>query len=141
MQTDLSDMMRAFQSGAALPRRSGVSWLFSDGLYDEGLEDLLSQLQARGQDVVFVHILHAEEWNPQLEGELKLIDIETNHMTEVAITPAILSKYEQGVAQFQLKMQQLCESRGISYYCMNSSLPFMEQFIGLLRSGETISYK
>ena len=138
---DWSDMMRAFQSGASLPRRAGVTWLFSDGLYDEGLESLLSQLQARGQEVVFVHILHAEEWTPQLEGELKLIDIETNRKTEVAITPAILSKYEQGVAQFQLTLRQLCESRGIAYYGMNSSLPFMEQFIGLLSSGETISYK
>ncbi|MCR8656354.1 DUF58 domain-containing protein [Paenibacillus endoradicis] len=141
MQADWSDMMRAFQSGASLPRRAGVTWLFSDGLYDEGLENLLSQLQARGQEVVFVHILHAEEWNPQLEGELKLIDIETNRNTEVAITPAILTKYEQGVAQFQLTLKQLCESRGIAYYCMNSGQPFTEQFIGLLSSGETIIYK
>lgn len=140
MQADWSDMMRAFQSGTSLPRRAGVTWLFSDGLYDEGLESLLNQIQARGQEVVFVHILHAEEWKPQLEGELKLIDIETYRMTEVAITPAILSKYEQGVAQFQLTLKQLCESRGIAYYCMNSSLPYMEQFIGLLSSGEAIIY-
>lgn len=141
MQVEWSDMMRAFQSGVALPRRAGVTWLFSDGLYDEGLENLLNQLQARGQEVVFVHILHAEEWNPQLEGELKLIDIETNRKTEVAITPAILAKYEQGVAQFQRSLKQRCETRGIAYYSMNSGLPFTEQFIGLLSSGESIIYK
>jgi len=141
MQADWSDMMRAFQSGTSLPRRAGVTWLFSDGLYDEGLENLLSQLQARGQEVVFVHILHAEEWKPLLEGELKLIDIETNRKTEVAITPAILTKYEQGVAQFQLTLKQLCESRGIAYYSMNSGLPFTEQFIGLLSRGESMIYK
>lgn len=137
----ISDMMQPFLSGGSLPRRSGVTWLFSDALYDEGLEALFSQLQARGQDIVLVHILHEEEWKPQLEGELKLIDIETNRNKEVAITPTIMNKYQQGVKHFQQTVKQLCESRGVAYYSMNSSHSFTEQFIRILGSGEAVAYK
>jgi len=138
---DTSDVLRPFRDGSKLPRRAGITWLFSDGLYEEGFEQLLSNLQARGQQVVFVHILHGEELKPQVEGELRLIDIESNYSTEVAISPSVMERYAQGVAAFQEEIRRACESRGVAYYSLNSSEYLPAGFKALLLQGDQLRYR
>lgn len=139
--SDRSDAMTAFSDGSKLPRRAGVTWIFSDGLYEQGLEQLLANLQARQQQVVFVHILHGEELEPQLEGELRLIDIETKQATEVAMSQGIMERYRHGVAVFRDELRQSCERRGIAYYSMNCSEALPESFMSLFTQGEQLRYR
>lgn len=137
----ISDAAVPFAGGSKLPRRAGVTWIFSDGLYEQGIEQLLSSLQARQQQIVFVHILHGDELQPQLEGEWRLIDIETSRAKEVAMSPLILEKYKRGVAEFQERLRQLCEQRGIAFYSMNCSETLPVSFMKLLASGNHIHYR
>jgi len=137
----ISDAAAPFAGGSQLPRRAGVTWIFSDGLYEQGLESLLSSLLARKQQVVFVHILHGSELEPSLEGEWKLIDIETSRAKEVAMSPSIMEKYKRGVIEFRNRLRQLCEIRGIAYYSMNCSEKLPASFLKLLVSGDHIQYR
>lgn len=139
--TDVTDALMPFSDGSKLPRRAGVTWIFSDGLYEQGLEQLLANLQARQQQVVFVHIIHGEELEPQLEGELRLIDIETTQAKEVAMSQSIMEHYKQGVAMFIDHLRTACERRGITYYRMNCSEPLPDGFMKLLEQGEQLRYR
>jgi len=138
---EVSDLSIPFAKGLHMPRRAGVTWIFSDALYERGVETLLSSLQARQQQVVFVHILHGEELDPKLEGEWRLVDIETSLTKEVAMSPAILNDYKKGVYAFRERLRQLCEQRGIAYYAMNSSEQLPASFLKLLAAGEHIQFR
>jgi len=137
----ISDASVPFAGGSQLPRRAGVTWIFSDGLYDQGIEKLLSSLQARQQQVVFVHMLHGDELEPRLEGEWQLIDIETSRAKEVAMSPAIVEKYKRSVNDFRERLRQLYEKRGIAFYSMNCSETLPVSFMKLLASGSHIHYR
>lgn len=132
MSTDEATNLHALINHLNLLRRPGVTWFITDGLYEEGLNELLTQLQARGQEVVVVHVLHQEELSPQLEGELKLIDVENKLATEVAISNNVLERYQLTVQLFQQQLKHACESRGMRYLFMNSSLPLQKQWLAQL---------
>lgn len=134
-----SDMQIALKNPQLMPKRPGVCWIFTDAWYEDGISQVLQQLHARKQEVVFVHIVHDQELDPSLSGELKLIDIETQHQLEVAITPSIIQKYKSSMDNYQAYLKELCYSLGANYYCLNASRPFHEQFYELAKDHQTVA--
>src|SRR5690606_7627547 len=92
----------------ALPVKAGVTWLITDGLYDRGFEQLLAKLRARQQEVVVVLIMHQEELDPHLTGELKLIDIELQSTKDVAISSKIITRYKEELHDFLEQLKLSC---------------------------------
>lgn len=135
------DMRDSFGDLASMPRRPGVCWFFSDGFFDTGIEEVFQQLLSAKQEIVFVHILHEQERNPALQGELKLLDVETAFFKEVAISPAIIHRYRQEVEHFQIALKELCMKHGVSYYSLDSSKPYTDQFLHMLADQQTVSFK
>lgn len=123
------DMLQAFHQGSALPVKAGVTWLITDGLYDQGFEQLLAKLRARQQEVVVVLIMHQEELEPQLAGELKLIDIELRSSKEVAISSGIIARYREELHYFLDQLKLSCGRYDVPLYMFNSSESFADQFM------------
>ncbi|MBH5316533.1 DUF58 domain-containing protein [Paenibacillus sp. GSMTC-2017] len=109
------DMSLPFRIPGTLPRRSGVTWLFTDAMFEVGIEATLVALMAAGQHIVLVHILSPEEVNPSLSGELKLIDSELGTGKEVAISDHLLQEYRSAVTSYREELKRLCAERGASY--------------------------
>jgi len=134
---DEIDLMQAFRQGAALPVRAGVTWLITDGYYDKGFEQLLSELRARQQEVVVVLIFHQQELEPQLSGELKLIDVEVENGKDVAISSGILSRYKEELNRFLEQLKVSCTKHGAALYLFNASEQLEKQFImQLIQQGQ-----
>ncbi|HUC91239.1 MAG TPA: DUF58 domain-containing protein [Paenibacillus sp.] len=123
------DMSKALSLPEALPRRSGQTWLFTDGLYETGIEETLQALLAAGQDVVFVQLLGPEELRPELAGELKLIDSETGSGKEVAIAGGVLRAYRAAVDEHCAGIRRMCAKRGFAYVFADTSRPVEETVV------------
>ncbi|ALS27660.1 hypothetical protein IJ21_22630 [Paenibacillus sp. 32O-W] len=134
-----SDLYAAFRHPSALPGRSGQTWLFTDGLHESGLEDTIRALLAAGQDVVYVQLLSPAEIDPQLTGELRLIDSETGTGKEVAIGGSVVASYRQAVRQHCETIRRYCEERGVAYLFADTGRPIADTVLrsfreaGLLR--------
>ncbi|MFX3635542.1 MAG: DUF58 domain-containing protein [Candidatus Pristimantibacillus sp.] len=113
-------MADAFQSERGRPRRAGTTWLITDAMYEQGIEETLLTLIASGQQVVFLHLLSPEEVDPSLAGERKLIDSELGTGKEVALGHQILSNYKKAVRDYQSELQQLCGEIGVIYLFVNT---------------------
>lgn len=74
----------------------GLTVLISDLLTAEW-EDALRRLPARGADVVVVHLLDPADLDPALEGDLELVDAESDDRVEVSVTPDVIESYRQVV--------------------------------------------
>ncbi|MHA7963128.1 DUF58 domain-containing protein [Paenibacillus sp. CAU 1782] len=117
------DMSVPFRQPGALPRRSGVSWLFTDALYESGIQETLLSLVAAGQSVVLVQVLNPEELNPVLSGELRLIDSELGTGKEVAVSPRILKRYREEAAAYQQELKAICGEKGAVFVSLDTSIP------------------
>ncbi|GKU78734.1 DUF58 domain-containing protein [Paenibacillus sp. L3-i20] len=137
-QTQIQDMSIPFRLPGALPRRSGVTWLFTDAMFEDGIEATLVSLTAARQQIVLVHILSPEELNPRLSGELKLIDSELGTGKEVAISNNLLQDYRAAVAAYREDLRRLCAERGASYLFIETSTSVKDAIKIMMMTPNTI---
>ena len=91
----LASSLRAFTASSA---RTGVVVLLSDGL-DPEIPLALRGLGGRGHEVLFLQILSQPEMDPELEGDLRLIDVESNRTTEITANSYALKEYRRRLAE------------------------------------------
>lgn len=117
----------------AVPRLSGMTWIFSDfwlGEAETSLGSVLSRLAGAGQEVVLVQVLSPEEIDPELNGDLRLIDSELNTGKEVAFTGRVLQRYREELVHYQNELRQMASERGISYVALSSGMTLQEAVFG-----------
>lgn len=127
------DIASVFANPAVLPGRPGMTWLFSDFLYEHGVQEALTYLQAAKQEVVVVQVLSPEETDPQLSGELRLIDSESGDGKEVAISGRVLQSYREEVRHYTESLKRYCFERGIAYVLAKTDIPPADLLLGGFR--------
>ena len=71
---------------------------------------------ARNMDVYVVQILSAEEIDPPLTGDLKLMDVEDGDEAEVTVTAPLLKKYQETLANYRGKLASFARDAGSIIY-------------------------
>lgn len=118
-----ADFNAAMRRQAVEARVPGVAFVISDFLDLNGCHEGLKSLQGRGFRVHAVHILAPEELNPQVSGDLKLIDAETGLEQEVTFGKYRLKKYQQTVEKYRRQISEFCQRNSISYIFLRSDTP------------------
>ncbi len=67
----------------------GIVVLISDLMDKAGYESALRYLASRQMDVYVIHVLSPEEFEPDVQGDLRLVDCEDGDVAEVTITGAV----------------------------------------------------
>jgi len=93
----------------------GILVLITDLMDKEGYEKALRFLVTQQMDVYLLHVLCPEELNPEIKGDLKLIDCEDEDVAEVTVSRPLLDKYKRTVAAFLDGAREFCTRRGMSY--------------------------
>lgn len=114
------------------PRR-GITVIISDFMDKEGFEEPLRYLLARQMDVYAIQVLAPEEIDPEIVGDLRLIDVEDEDVAEVTVSSVLLKRYRQNLAGFRGAMQQFCTARGIAYLFTSTQEPFDRLVLNYLR--------
>ena len=107
----------------------GILVLITDLMDKAGYESALRLLIAQQMDVYVLHVLAKEEMNPELAGDLKLIDAEDGDEAEVTISRPLLQKYQQTLAAFIHGARDFCAKRGITYMTATTDTP-VDQLVG-----------
>lgn len=128
-RTNLAPRLRSYAAAAGQP---GPLLLFSD-LLDEGWQDGLHAVAGRGFEVTVLHLLAPEEVEPELSGDLRLLDAETGAEVEITADYEMLARYKEGLADWQNEIRRFCGARGIHYAPVTTSLPFEELLFAWLR--------
>ena len=78
----------------------GILVLISDLMDKEGYEKALRFLVTQQMDVYVLHVLCPEELDPEIKGDLKLIDCEDEDVAEITVSRPLLDKYKRTLAAF-----------------------------------------
>ena len=111
----------------------GIVVLLSDFMDKGGYDDALRYLVARQFDVYAIQVLSQEEIEPEIVGDLKLIDIEDADEAEITVSGPLLKKYKQNLAAFRGTLNDFCVRRGITYLFTSNQVPFDRLVLTYLR--------
>lgn len=117
-----TELLSAVRAAVARWRQRGVVYLLSD-LMDPRWQDALRLLPARGHEIILLHILSPQELNPDLSGDLLLVDSETGETREVSLSPAVIERYQHALQQMCRQASQICAQLGGSYLLVPTDYP------------------
>lgn len=107
----------------------GILVLITDLMDKEGYEHALRILLAQSMDVYVIHVLSREELEPDVKGDLKLIDVEDQNIAEITVSRPLLEKYKRTLAAFLDGAREFCTRRGMSYLMTCTDTP-VETLVG-----------
>jgi uncharacterized protein (DUF58 family) len=128
-----SDLKRALRTFSIKCSGKGIVILLSDFMDKAGYEDALRYLVARQLDIYLIHILSHEEVDPEIVGDLKLVDIEDDDEAEITVSGPLLKRYKQNLAAYRAALHDFCNRRGISYLFTSNQVPFDRLVLSYLR--------
>jgi uncharacterized protein (DUF58 family) len=127
---DLAEAARRF---ALTQRGRGICVVLSDFFDKGGVENGLRYLANGRFDLFAVQILSPQEIEPDLTGDLKLVDLEDADMAEVSITQPLIARYKSNLAAYCSDLKQFITRRGGTYSFTSTSVPFDTLVLSYLR--------
>lgn len=98
----------------------GIVVLLSDLMDKHGYESALRMLLGKEMDIFVMHILSPEEMDPELKGDLKLVDCEDFDEAEISVSGELIKRYKATLAAFVDQARRFCSQRGITYMLTRS---------------------
>jgi uncharacterized protein (DUF58 family) len=111
----------------------GIVVLISDLMDKEGYEPALRYLMAQRIDVYVIHVLSQEEIDPDVKGDLRLVDCEDSDIAEITVSAPLLARYKKTLEQFTRGAQEFCNRRGMNYLLAHNQLPVKDLMSNYLR--------
>lgn len=132
--TDL--MAAARHAGAQLTGR-GVIVLLSD-LLDPNADRVIRELAATGSELIVLHLLSPQELDPALEGDLRLVDVETGEGIDVTADLRTLDGYKARLATWREGFADLAARRRATYVPLSTDVPLTELMFAELRRRQVV---
>jgi uncharacterized protein (DUF58 family) len=128
-----SDLKRALRSFSIKCSGKGIVVLLSDFMDKGGYEDALRYVVARQMDIYVIQVLSQEEVEPEIVGDLKLVDIEDDDVAEITVSGPLLKRYKQNLAAFRAGLHEFCARRGVNCLFTSTQVPFDRLVLTYLR--------
>ncbi len=110
----------------------GIVVVMSDLMDKAGFQPALRYLLAQEMDVYVIHILSAEEIDPDIKGDLRLVDCEDQDVAEITVSAPLLNRYQKTLAAFIETARDYCTRRGMVYLLAKNEVPVDELITGYL---------
>ncbi len=112
----------------------GILVLITDLMDKTGYEAALRYLVSQDMDVYVVQVLSAEELEPEIQGDLRLVDCEDEDVADVTVSGPLMKRYKQTLAAFVESAREFCTRRGMVYLLARNQVPVEELISGYLRT-------
>lgn len=111
----------------------GILVIISDLMDKSGYENALRFAVAQNLDIYLIHLLSEEEIDPDVKGDLRLVDCEDSDVAEITVTRRLLDKYKQTLAAYIQRARDFCNRRGIVYMMTSTDRPVDQLVANYLR--------
>jgi uncharacterized protein (DUF58 family) len=128
-----SDLKRSLRNFSLKCSGKGIVILLSDFMDKGGYEDALRYLIARQLDIYAIQVLSQEEIEPELVGDLRLVDVEDEDVAEITVTVPLLKRYKQNLAAYRAGLSEFCTRRGVACILTSNQVPFDRLVLNYLR--------
>jgi uncharacterized protein (DUF58 family) len=120
-RTSLSGVLRNYQKTTLRP---GILFVISDFLDEDDFRTEAKLLVQRKFDVNLIQVLADEEVNPEVAGDLLMVDSESGDEREITANERAVTAYKKTLAKFTSLLESFCKSNGIGYTFLKASSSF-----------------
>jgi uncharacterized protein (DUF58 family) len=137
----LTDLERAFADFRPARQRYGVIFVLSDffGRDLDAAAQAVKRAAAWPGETHFVQILHPEEREPKIEGEVELDEVETGERRRFWITRREVARYAETFDAFCDHLARACAAQRIDFMQCGADEPFEDRFLDLLNRGSALA--
>ena len=128
-----SDLKQALRTFSLKSSGKGIVVVLSDFMDKNGYEDALRYLVARQMDVYIIQVLSQAEIDPDITGDLKLVDVEDADAAEVTVSLPLLRRYKENLAAYRADLHEFCARRGVNCLFTSTEVPFDRLVLTYLR--------
>jgi len=107
-ETSINESLRGF---VRTKRENGLAIIISDMLSEDGYNEGLAQLLYHGFEVSILNVLAPEDLNPELNGELRLHNIENDDDLVIHIDRATLESYLDALEEYRANLERFCRQK------------------------------
>jgi uncharacterized protein (DUF58 family) len=111
----------------------GILLLISDLMDKSGYEAALRYLVSQQMDVYVIQVLSTAEIDPDIKGDLKLVDCEDSDIAEITASAPLIAKYKRTLNAFVDGARNFCNRRGMNYLLARNDVPVDQLVSGYLR--------
>jgi uncharacterized protein (DUF58 family) len=134
--TDLPRVIRRF---GTMRQRSGLAVVVSDFFDPGGIGPVIEALRSLRHRLVLVQVVRGSDAAPELEGELRLVDCETEEHVDVTITPASVERYRRAYEVFNEELLGFVARRRALHVRLDADRPVLDQIGALFPDGELVT--
>jgi uncharacterized protein (DUF58 family) len=124
--TNLSAVLRAYQKSSL---RSGILFIISDFFDASGYRTEMKLLARRGFDLNLIQTLAPEELQPEVGGDLLLVDSETGQTREITANERVVAAYKAALSEHTTSLEKFCRSHGIGYTLVTADVSFEDMLL------------
>lgn len=114
-------------------RGRGVIVVLSDFLTFGDLRRAFNTLNSAGLELFALQIMGPTELDPDVNGDLRLVDCETERTLDVSSASHLVTVYHEYLSAFQRKLEVLCRQRGGKFLTTNAADPIELVILDQLR--------
>ena len=120
-----TSLVSALRNYVARNAQRGLVILISDMMTEDAYRGITA-IQEAGNELVLLHVLEWAEFDPELSGELSLVDRETGRTINVAADAETLNQYREHVLDWADQLEAFCGRRNARYVRLETSWPLEE---------------
>jgi uncharacterized protein (DUF58 family) len=99
----------------------GIAVVISDFFTSGSIEEVIKYLAFKKQQIILIQVLCDEELEPQLGGQVRLVDCETGDEMNLTITPKLLKTYYLKLKGLQTGVKAAVKKYGGIFFQISSS--------------------
>ncbi len=137
----ITHLRQSFASFRPSRQRYGVIFVLSDliGQNPDVVEEALRHVGNWPGESHLIHIFHPWEQAPELEGEVRLVDVETGEARKMWITRRDLQHYTESFNAYLRVVELACASRQVDCVPWRTDGVFEDLFLDLLGRGSVLA--
>lgn len=134
-QAKQTDIRSTFKKFVSQNKRRGIAVAISD-FYDlDGFAEGLDYLRFNKFEPLVCHVYSEADLNPDLFGDVELVDCETGRRVSLTITRDMLKTYRKVHEELIETVEEYCRHKNLLYFRAPIQIPFDELVLKVLRSG------
>jgi len=134
-----TNLAHAVRDVARRGLRPGLLAIVSDFFDPAGLDELRQELRTVRHRLLFVQLVRATDSNPDLRGDVRLLDCETGGAADVTITPALLDQYRAAYGRFEDELLAIARRSNAGLLRLDADAPVAPQLAKLFGAGRYVA--
>lgn len=131
-QTALAECMKTF---VTQNKRRGLAVVISDFYDPVGFEQGLNTLRYNKFEPFVLQVYDQREADPQLHGDLALVDCETGDTREITVSKALLEAYQREHEKYCKEIEAYCTRYAMAFFRTHTGIAFDQLVLKIFRSG------